>query len=101
MSYPCTFYLRPDGRTHLASITKINPEDAKWFEEHNAKLSAEELTTGEFIFYADVGVMFQGEPVEVMISTGPPKDPYEEFARLRKLAEEQLAADQRAQRGEF
>ncbi len=38
-----TIYLRPDGRKLRTMITKVDPEDAKFFKRHNIIISIEEL----------------------------------------------------------
>ena len=67
MTYPCTMFFKPDGRSELGNIANIYDEDVQWMTEHNAKLSMEELTTGQFACYLDVGLKDEdNEPLEAI-----------------------------------
>lgn len=90
MGYPCTFFVPPRGEKRKSVITHINEEDEQWFLEHNAELSGEQLSTGQYCFYADVGIVDDGTPVEAIEIVDPDSDPLECFAKLRKQAEKLL-----------
>lgn len=89
--YPCTFIV--GERSSVANITFINQEDVDWFKEHNAKLTGETLSNGQYAFYADVGVLEDdGEtPMEaIVLANHGTADPYATFALLRKRSQELL-----------
>lgn len=88
-TYPCTFFLRPNGRTHQAEITHIYEEDADWFRANNAKLSMEEDGRGGYIAYADVGVVIEDTPVEAIQLSGG-RNCQDTLALLREQAMEIL-----------
>ena len=94
IGYPCTFYIRPDGRTRQAPIRNMAQEDYDWFKENNVALSGEQFG-GMFTFYADVGVTLDdGEtPDECIITVSESACPFDTFHKLRKQAEKKKAED--------
>lgn len=92
MSMTVTIYHSPDGRVQLFELTEINEEDQAWFVQHNAKLSFEQLMTGDNVAYADIGLIDEeGEPIEAIeISFDRPCR--ETLAALRKQCEKMLEA---------
>lgn len=64
-----TFYKKPDGRTVDLDITKVYPEDEKWFIENNVHVSMEDIGD-QFVAYGDYGKERDGEPVGCMVLSG-------------------------------
>lgn len=92
MSINATYYERPHGKKRFMTITRIHPEDELWFKAHGAKLSTEELTTGDIVVYADIGMRTQeGEEVEAIEISGT-RDSYETLTALRKQCEQMLTS---------
>ena len=85
-----TMFVRPDGRKVTETVTKILPEDANWFREHNAVISMEDLGN-EMAIYADIGFEIEGEPDEI-IELSCSRSCEETFTALRKQCEARLAA---------
>lgn len=49
-------YQRPTGERKYVDIKNVYPEDAKWFNDNNIKVSMEpDATEGNYICYADYG----------------------------------------------
>lgn len=46
-----TIYQRPDGRKLRTLITKVYPEDAKFFKRHNVIIGIEELDDNQYALY--------------------------------------------------
>lgn len=81
-------YFGPGGlRREGCLLTSIRIDDANWLREKEAKISGETLSTGEFAFYADVGIRDGGTPVEAIIIASSSDDPFEKFAELRQQAQ--------------
>ena len=61
-----TFYCKPDGRQVVEEITRLHPEDEKFFEDNGISISMEDI--GDmFAVYADLGIEDDdGEPVELL-----------------------------------
>lgn len=67
MSIMATLFVPPHGRKEPLEIENISEDDELWFIENNAKISAEQLLTGDFVVYADVGIKdAEGEPSEAI-----------------------------------
>lgn len=49
-----TVYKRPNGRKEEINITRVDPEDASWFEENRIAVSMEDIGIA-FALYADIG----------------------------------------------
>lgn len=43
LKVPCTFYIRPSGKTASAAINRITEEDAQFFLEHDIRIGMEDL----------------------------------------------------------
>ena len=90
-----TMFVRPNGRKAVKTITKILPEDAAWFHEHNANVSMEDLGY-ETVIYAEIGLEIDGEPAEAIeLSRG--RSCEETFSALRKQCESMLLEVQQSQ----
>lgn len=60
-----TMYHKPDGRQEILDIPNVNADDSKWFEDNNAVISMEDI--GDmFAVYADIGLVYEDEPDEIM-----------------------------------
>ena len=94
--YPVTQYELPDGRRTEHELG-IFSDDAKWFKEHDAKLSFERLRSGQCALYAslpELEALGAGEAVKIARSIHQlPID----FKTLRKVTEELLAHYQHLQ----
>lgn len=64
-----TFFLKPDGRRAVTEISNVYTDDAAWFEQHNVKVSMEDIGD-QMALYADIGKVYEGEPDEVIVLTG-------------------------------
>lgn len=87
--YPCTFFIRPDGRQRIEPIRKMRQDDFDWFEKVGAQLSGEQWE-GNYTFYADVGVSLahdEDTPYEAIVITKEQDDPFDTFHNLRVSAE--------------
>ena len=51
MTYPCTIYIAPHGRTKVVEIANIYPEDEAFFKQHGVILSMESLANSETVVY--------------------------------------------------
>ena len=90
MGLPVTIYHRPNGRQEDIICNNINEDDAKWFQDHNVKVSMEESGSGGHILYADYGAVDEdGEPDEVIVVTH--RSCEEAMAKLRRLTEKAMA----------
>lgn len=59
-----TFYKAPNGVQEVIDITKVYPEDEKFFIENGVVVSMEELA-GDFVVYANTGIENEdGDPEE-------------------------------------
>lgn len=87
MSIAAIAYIPPNGKTMDVEIDDIDPIDEAWFKEHNAKLSLEELSTGDMVVYANIGLGEDREALE--ISRG--RSCKETLTALRKQSEQMLA----------
>lgn len=61
-----TFYELPNGKQTVRTITKINEEDARFFQDNNLEVSMEELATGQFVIYSTTGKIIEDEEDEVL-----------------------------------
>jgi hypothetical protein len=60
-----TIYLRPNRRRDVVELLNIYPDDAKYINDNNIKVSLEEMANGTIIIYFDRGfVDDEGEPIE-------------------------------------
>lgn len=86
--YPCTFYIRPNGRAIVEPIRNMHKSDFDWFSKARAKLSGEQWE-GTYTFYADVGVTLDDgvTPFEAIVTVTGEFDPFETFRKLRLSAE--------------
>ena len=86
--YPCTFFMPPNGTQRVKDIKNMRQADFDWFTLNKVKLSGE-LQGETLIFYADVGITLDDgdTPDEVIIFASANDDPYEQFHKLRVLAE--------------
>lgn len=92
MSIEATLFILPNGQQRSITITKVTPEDEAWFKANAAKLSLEELRTGEVVMYADIGMRTrEGDEVEAIEVAGS-RTCSETLAALRKQCEEMLAS---------
>jgi hypothetical protein len=91
-----TFYKVPNGTAVPLAITNVDPDDAAWFQSVGARVSMEE-TGGQFVCYADVGVVDEdGEPDEaVEIAAGRTCE--ETLKALRIQAQELLTRQTKEQ----
>ena len=90
MGLPVTIYHRPNGRQEDIICNNINEDDAKWFQDHNVKVSMEESGSGGQSLYADYGSVDEdGEPDEVIVVTH--RSCEEAMAELRRLTEKAMA----------
>lgn len=92
MPIEATLYTLPHGRETTTEITKIHDKDADWFKANDAHISMEELRTGQFVLYADVGITLDdGETPDECIYTVPNgENAYTAFHNLRLQAEAKL-----------
>lgn len=104
-----TLYKRPNLRTRCTiavkediRVTLANTSDKTWFEEHNVKISMEDVG-GEFALYADIGLTMddedENEPYEITLITNENESFGDAMHRLRELCETALAERQTAQEG--
>lgn len=83
-----TFFIQPDGRQEVVDIDQVNPEDEKYFTEHNIKISMEQLQLNQHAVYADTGMLIDGESTELLeLSHG--RSCRDTLAALRKRCEQQ------------
>lgn len=91
MSIEATLFVPPNGRQEKTVITKINPEDSQWFKDNDAKISLEEISTGDVVVYADIGMRtIEGDEVEAIEVSGS-RTCHETMAALRAQCEQMLA----------
>lgn len=65
MSYPCTFYIRPHGRTVESEISHISPAAELFFTKFSIQLSMEDIGAGRYVIWADYGRRDEhGDPIE-------------------------------------
>lgn len=55
MTYPVTFYVRPNGKQVEKEITQISPLAEEFFHRYSIRISMEELTEGRYCIWADYG----------------------------------------------
>lgn len=92
MSIEATIFITPSGRQEKITVMNITPEDEAWFKANGAKLSVEELSTGDMVAYADIGMRTrEGEEVEAIEVSGS-RNCSDTLAALRKQCEEMLAS---------
>jgi hypothetical protein len=90
MSIEATLFVPPNARREQITITKINPEDSQWFKDNGAKISLEEISTGDVVVYADIGMRTEeGDEVEAIEVSGT-RTCTETMAALRKQCEQML-----------
>lgn len=80
-----TIFSPPNGKSVEHEIRNVTPDDARWFNDNNIKVSMEELMTGEFVIYGcKVGTPEENECIYIV-----PKNQtcIEAMGKLRKLCE--------------
>lgn len=88
-----TFYTRPNGHSIDHDITNVRDEDAIWFESNDVAISMEEIDTGVFVIYADVGLLEDdGEtPMELIHITSLNESCEDALSTVRSMCEEALS----------
>ena len=82
MSIKATLYIRPNGNTKEIEVININPEDAKWLNDNNVKVSLEGAPP-MLVIYADYGkTTLDGEPDEHLLVVPADSDCVVVMARL-------------------
>lgn len=72
MSYPCTFYIRPNGRAVVSKISHISPAAELFFTKFSIQLSMEGIGAGRCAIRADYGRRDEhGDPIEFTYVTAP------------------------------
>lgn len=82
-------YQPPHGQKEIIHVTKVYPDDLKWFKEHNAKISMEDL--GNMIaVYADLGWVDEEGQTDEMMTVSAGRSCEDTLAELRKICEIRL-----------
>lgn len=67
VSIEATVYIRPYGKTKGIEVLRIRPEDAKYINENNIKVSMEDLGE-DYVIWFDYGAKtYDGEPDELTV----------------------------------
>lgn len=77
-SLTATVFIPPNGKRQTIEITKVYPDDATYINQHDIKVSLEELRTGDTVVYFDDGKHIDDDPDEdpdeiIIISRGGKK----------------------------
>jgi len=85
-----TFYKAPNGVQEVIDITKVYPEDEKFFIENGVVVSMEELG-GDFVVYADTGIENEDGDPEEFIEIAQGRSCEDVLKALRVISEEYLS----------
>lgn len=88
-------YERPHGTKKTIEVKRVDAQDAEWFNQHNVRISMEEISTGQIVIYGDYGrKLVDGTPIEELVMGHPNRVTCEQLLhRLREQIEESLAAE--------
>lgn len=87
MSLEVTLYTRPNGTKSPLIINNIDREQEEFFNGRYG-VSMEELMTGEFALYADIGIVLHDESVEVTYVVPRSQSCKDAFKCLQKKVED-------------
>lgn len=85
-------FVRPNGKSHMVTVPKVYPEDAKYINENKIQVSMEDIGS-DFCVWFDDGHVQDGEPDEIIVlAQGRTcEETLKEGVRLIKLRKESKA----------
>lgn len=87
-------FVRPNGKSHMVTVPKVYPEDAKYINENKIQVSMEDIGTDFCVWFDDgTKLLYSDEPDEIIVlAQGRTcEETLKEGVRLIKLRKESKA----------